>query len=33
MPPVLAGSQALLMGYIYRPYIGQTGWVRLLYRW
>jgi MtrB/PioB family decaheme-associated outer membrane protein len=31
--PVLAGPQALLMGYMYRPYTGQTTWVRLLYRW
>ena len=29
----LARGQALLMGYLYRPYTANTGWVRLLYRW
>jgi MtrB/PioB family decaheme-associated outer membrane protein len=29
----LARGQALLMGYMYRPYTANTGWVRLLYRW
>jgi MtrB/PioB family decaheme-associated outer membrane protein len=31
--PELARGQALLMGYLYRPYTANTGWVRLLYRW
>ncbi len=31
--PDLARGQALLMGYLYRPYTANTGWVRLLYRW
>jgi MtrB/PioB family decaheme-associated outer membrane protein len=31
--PELARGQALLMGYLYRPYSANTGWVRLLYRW
>jgi hypothetical protein len=26
-------GQALLMGYLYRPYTANTGWLRLLYRW
>ena len=30
--PELARGQALLMGYLYRPYTANTGWVRLLYR-
>jgi MtrB/PioB family decaheme-associated outer membrane protein len=31
--PELARGQALLMGYLYRPYRANTGWVRLIYRW
>jgi MtrB/PioB family decaheme-associated outer membrane protein len=31
--PELARGQALLMGYLYRPYTANTAWVRLLYRW
>jgi MtrB/PioB family decaheme-associated outer membrane protein len=31
--PELARGQALLMGYLYRPYTANTGWIRLLYRW
>lgn len=31
--PDLARGQALLMGYLYRPYTANTGWVRLRYRW
>lgn len=31
--PELVRGQALLMGYLYRPYTADTGWVRLLYRW
>ena len=31
--PQLARGQALLMGYLYRPYTANTGWVRLFYRW
>ena len=31
--PELARGQALLMGYLYRPYTASTGWIRLLYRW
>jgi MtrB/PioB family decaheme-associated outer membrane protein len=31
--PDLARGQALLLGYLYRPYTANTGWVRLLYRW
>ena len=31
--PDLARGQALLMGYLYRPYTANTVWVRLIYRW
>lgn len=31
--PVLARGQALLMGYLYRPYTANTLWGRLIYRW
>lgn len=31
--PDLARGQALLMGYLYRPYTAHTVWVRLIYRW
>jgi MtrB/PioB family decaheme-associated outer membrane protein len=31
--PELARGQALLMGYLYRPYTANTGWLRLIYRW
>jgi len=31
--PELVRGQALLIGYLYRPYTANTGWVRLLYRW
>jgi hypothetical protein len=31
--PDLARGQALLMGYLYRPYTANTLWVRLIYRW
>jgi MtrB/PioB family decaheme-associated outer membrane protein len=31
--PDLARGQALLMGYLYRPYTANTVWVRLFYRW
>ena len=31
--PELARGQALLMGYLYRPYTANTAWLRLLYRW
>jgi hypothetical protein len=30
--PALVRGQALLMGYIYRPYTANTAWLRLLYR-
>ena len=30
--PDLARGQALLMGYLYRPYTANTVWVRLIYR-
>lgn len=28
-----ARGQTLLMGYLYRPYTANTGWLRLIYRW
>jgi MtrB/PioB family decaheme-associated outer membrane protein len=31
--PDLVRGQALLIGYLYRPYTANTGWLRLLYRW
>ena len=31
--PDLVRGQSLLMGYLYRPYTANTGWLRLLYRW
>jgi MtrB/PioB family decaheme-associated outer membrane protein len=31
--PELVRGQALLMGYLYRPYSANTWWARLLYRW
>ncbi|MEO8256483.1 MAG: hypothetical protein ABI868_03975 [Acidobacteriota bacterium] len=31
--PDLARGQALLMGYLYRPYTAHTVWGRLIYRW
>lgn len=31
--PELARGQALLMGYLYRPYTANTAWLRMLYRW
>jgi MtrB/PioB family decaheme-associated outer membrane protein len=31
--PDLVRGQALLLGYLYRPYTANTGWVRLIYRW
>jgi len=31
--PELARGQALLMGFLSRPYTANIGWVRLLYRW
>jgi hypothetical protein len=31
--PDLARGQALLMGYLYRPYTTHTVWGRLIYRW
>ena len=31
--PDLARGQALLMGYLYRPYTANTVWGRLIYRW
>jgi MtrB/PioB family decaheme-associated outer membrane protein len=31
--PDLARGQALLMGYLYRPYTANTVWARLIYRW
>jgi MtrB/PioB family decaheme-associated outer membrane protein len=31
--PELARGQALLMGYLYRPYTANTGWLRMVYRW
>ena len=31
--PELARGQALLLGYLYRPYTANTGWLRVLYRW
>jgi MtrB/PioB family decaheme-associated outer membrane protein len=31
--PDLARGQALLMGYLYRPYTADTVWGRLIYRW
>jgi hypothetical protein len=29
----LVRGQAVLLGYLYRPYTAQTVWARLLYRW
>ena len=29
----LARSNAVLLGYLYRPYTAQTGWLRLIVRW
>jgi MtrB/PioB family decaheme-associated outer membrane protein len=29
----VARSNAVLIGYLYRPYTAQTGWVRLIVRW
>jgi MtrB/PioB family decaheme-associated outer membrane protein len=31
--PSLVRGQALLMGYLYRPYTANTYWLRMLYRW
>jgi hypothetical protein len=31
--PVLARGQAVLLGYLYRPYTANTFWGRLIYRW
>jgi hypothetical protein len=31
--PVLARGQAVLLGYLYRPYTANTIWGRLIYRW
>jgi len=31
--PDLARGQALLIGYLYRPYTANTVWGRLIYRW
>ena len=31
--PDLARGQALLMGYLYRPYTANTVWARLIYAW
>jgi MtrB/PioB family decaheme-associated outer membrane protein len=31
--PELARGQALLMGYLYRPYTANTVWGRVIYRW
>ena len=31
--PDLVRGQALLMGYLYRPYTAHTVWGRLIYRW
>jgi MtrB/PioB family decaheme-associated outer membrane protein len=31
--PLLARSNALLLGYVYRPYEANTVWARLIYRW
>jgi hypothetical protein len=31
-PDAVRGN-ALLLGYLYRPYTANTGWLRLLYRW
>jgi MtrB/PioB family decaheme-associated outer membrane protein len=31
--PQLVRGQAILLGYLYRPYTAHTGWVRLIYRW
>jgi MtrB/PioB family decaheme-associated outer membrane protein len=31
--PDLARGQALLIGYLYRPYAANTAWLRLIYRW
>lgn len=31
--PELARGQALLIGYLYRPYTAHTVWARILYRW
>ena len=31
--PDLARGQALLMGYLYRPYSANTVWLRLIYHW
>jgi len=31
--PELARGQAVLLGYLYRPYTGNTAWGRMIYRW
>jgi hypothetical protein len=31
--PDLARGQALLIGYLYRPYSANTVWGRLIYHW
>jgi hypothetical protein len=31
--PELTRGRVLLMGYLYRPYTANTGWLRMLYRW
>jgi MtrB/PioB family decaheme-associated outer membrane protein len=31
--PELARGQAVLLGYLYRPYTGNTVWGRMIYRW
>jgi MtrB/PioB family decaheme-associated outer membrane protein len=31
--PDLVRGQALLIGYLYRPFTANTGWVRIVYRW
>ena len=31
--PDMVRGQALFIGYLYRPYTANTGWLRLLYRW
>jgi hypothetical protein len=31
--PELARGQAVLLGYLYRPYTANTVWGRMVYRW
>jgi hypothetical protein len=31
--PEAVRGQALFLGYLYKPYTANTGWLRLLYKW